>query len=214
MKPIQIILSLITIVTIVLFPHLGLLPNFTYAIPILILVWFTLKLSNQNFEDVGFSFKRFHLRSIPIGGVVAIFTLAFMQCIFHPILDLIVSLDYDDVGLHDFIKEGPIQLIFMIFFGWLIGGVYEEIVFHGFIFTRIEKIIGGKYATLISFVLTSLLFGAYHIQLGYSGAINALFVGVVYQALFLQFNRNLWYSILCHGFYNTTVMLLIYLGYL
>ena len=98
--------------------------------------------------------------------------------------------------------------------GWLIGGLYEEIVFHGFIFTRLEKMIKGKYTTSLSFLITASIFGAYHIQLGVDGLINAFVVGTVYLALFLFFKRNLWYSIICHGVYNSIVMTLIYYGYL
>jgi membrane protease YdiL (CAAX protease family) len=137
-----------------------------------------------------------------------------MQLVFHPVLEFFVNLEYKDVGLSDTIQGGKLQFLLMIIMGWLIGGFYEEIVFHGFIFTRLEKMIKGKFAAYISFVITSFAFGIYHIQLGALGLINALLVGAVYLTLFLYFKRNLWYSIMCHGFYNTMVMTLIYFDYI
>lgn len=208
------ILSLITIGTIVLLPHAELIPLFGYSIPILLITWLALKYSKETFADIGFSFKRFKLNSILIGGLFAALTLAFMQLVFHPVLDAIVSLEYVDGGLTETIQGGKLQFFIMVIIGWLIGGVYEEIVFHGFIFTRLEKMFKGKYATHISFMITSLLFGVYHYQLGASGLVNALVVGTVYLGLFLYFKRNLWYSIICHGCYNTLVMTLIYFDYL
>jgi len=208
------ILSFIAITAIVFLPHAGLIPFFGYSIPILLFTWYVLRYSNETFSDIGLSFKQFDSKSILIGGLVAALTLAFMQLIFHPVLEYFVSLEYNDAGLNDTIQGGSFQFFVMVVMGWLIGGVYEEIVFHGFIFTRLEKMIKGKYSTHMSFVVTAVIFGAYHIQLGALGAINALVVGAVYLALFLYFKRNLWYSIMCHGFYNTLVMTLIYYDYL
>lgn len=208
------ILSIIAIGIIIFLPHAELIPFFGYSIPILLFIWFVLKNSKETFFDIGFSLKRFKPKSILIGGLIAGLTLAFMQLIFHPVLDFFVSLEYKDVGLNDAIQDGKLQFFIMVIIGWLIGGFYEEIVFHGFIFTRLEKMFKGKHSTNLSFVITSVIFGVYHIQLGASGLINALVVGAVYLALFLYFNRNLWYSIFCHGFYNTMVMTLIYFDYL
>lgn len=118
------------------------------------------------------------------------------------------------VGLYDFIKESKWNYLFILIMGWLVGGFFEEIVFHGFIFTRLEKIITGKHSLLISFLITSIIFGAYHIQLGSLGAINALIAGAAYHGLALNFKRNSWFSIIGHAVYDTIVITLIYLGYL
>ncbi|MDY2586822.1 CPBP family intramembrane glutamic endopeptidase [Winogradskyella aquimaris] len=208
------VLSIIAIGTIILLPHAELIPFFGYSIPILLFIRFVLKYTNESFSDIGFSFKPFKPNTILFGGLIAILTLAFMQLIFHPVLDYFVSLDYNDSGLNDTIQSEKLQFFIMVIMGWLIGGFYEEIVFHGFIFTRLEKIIKGKYSTSISAFATIIIFGFYHIQLGALGLINALVVGAVYLALFLYYKRNLWYSIFCHGFYNTMVMTLIYYDYL
>ena len=214
MKIYKKILSVIAIVTIIFLPHAEVIPFFGYSIPILLFTWLVLKYSNETFSDIGFSFKQFKPNSILFGSLVAVLTLAFMQLIFHPVLDFFVSFEYNDGGLIDTIQSGKLQFFIMVIMGFLIGGFYEEIVFHGFIFTRLEKIFKGKYSTHVSFIITSVIFGVYHIQLGALGLINALVVGAVYLALFLHFKRNLWYSIICHGFYNTMVMTLIYFDYL
>ena len=208
------ILSLITIAVIFILPHTGGIPFFGYSIVILLLLSFVLKYSRETFSSIGFSRKRFKPRSILIGSLVAIATVAFMQLLFFPALEYIVTLEDTEVGLYDGIRANLWQFYFFVIMGWLVGGFYEEIVFHGFIFTRLEKIIPGKYATPVSFAITAVIFGAYHFQLGVSGSINALIVGAVYLALFLFFKRNLWYSIFCHGVYNTLVMTLIYYNYL
>lgn len=209
-----ILINFFAICVIVILPHTELIPFFGYSIPILFFVWILLKYSGETFSDIGFSFKRFKTNSILIGSLVAVASLSFMQLIFFPALEYFVTFEEPDIGLYDFIKENKWQYFFILIMGWLVGGLYEEIVFHGFIFTRLEKMIQGAYSTYISFVLTACIFGAYHYQLGTLGLINALIIGSVYLALFLFFKRNLWYSIICHGVYNTIVMTMIYHEYL
>ncbi len=214
MKPLQILLNLLAIAIIVVLPHLGLIPSFGYSIPILLIVWLVLKYNGEKFSDIGFLFKSFETRAAIIGSIAAVAILSFMQLLVFPVLEQFIELESKDIGLYDFIRAGTVQFIFVVVMGWLIGGFYEEIVFHGFIFTQLEKMIPGKYATVLSFALTCMLFGAYHLQMGMAGAFNALVVGCVYMGLFLYCKRNLWASIICHGVYNTIVMTLIYLGYL
>lgn len=208
------IINIIAICIITILPHMELIPFFGYIIPIFLLVWILLKYSNETFSDIGFSFKKFKPKSIVIGILVAILTLGFMQLVFFPVLEHLIIFEETEVGLYEFIKGNKWQYIIIIIMGWLVGGLYEEIVFHGFIFSRLEKMIQNKYATAIAFIIVVILFGAYHYQLGGAGLINALIVGAVYLTLFLFFKRNLWYSILCHGVYNTIVITLIYHGYL
>ena len=214
MTPPQIFSSLLAIAVIVVLPHLGLIPNFGYSIPILLFVWLVLKHNGEKFSDIGFRFKSIKLKAVLIGSIAAVAILSIMQLLVFPVLELFIEFESTDLGLYDFIKENKAQFIFIVVMGWLIGGFYEEIVFHGFIFTRLEKMIPGKYATTSAFVISCILFGAYHLQMGFDGAFNALMVGAVYQGLFLYFKRNLWASIICHGVYNTIVMTLIYLGHL
>ena len=214
MKLKEIVLNTIVICIIFILPHTELIPNFGYSIPILLIVWLSLKYSKETFTDIGFSLNRFKPKSILIGSLVAVLTLCFMQLIFFPALEYFVVFEETDVGLHAFIKGNKWQYFFILIMGWLVGGFYEEIVFHGFIFSRLEKMSRGKYATAIAFIGTAIIFGAYHFQLGGIGLINALIVGAVYLGLFLFYKRNLWYSIFCHGAYNTIVITMIYHGYI
>ena len=214
MKPLQILSALFGIAMVVGFPHLGLAPLFLYTIPVLLVVWMVLRHHGDNFADVGFLPRTLTLRAAVVGAISAVSFLAFMQLAFFPILERFVTLAPGDTSIYEFLRESPANLIFMIVMAWIVGGFYEEIVFHGFIFTRLEKMLPGRQATGVAFIISCFLFGIYHLQLGYAGTINALIVGAVYQGLFLAFKRNLWASIICHGVYNTCVMVLVHLGHL
>jgi membrane protease YdiL (CAAX protease family) len=214
MRVTKILISILTIIIVAVLPHLGLIPiPFAYSIPILIIIWIYLKYNNENFVSIGFSWKLLNLKSIIIGCLFAVLIFLFIQFIFFPIVENFIDFDDVEVELYDKITESKEFFIFILLMGWIIGGLYEEIVFHGFIFHQLEKIINGKYAVIISFLVTGLIFGLYHIQLGTAGALNAFLAGIGYHSLFLIFKRNLWYSIFCHAFFDTIAITLLYIGY-
>lgn len=197
-----------------LFPHFGFIPiPFLYILPVLLVVWLFLKRTKENFASLGFSFKRFAVKAVWVGAIAAVLLFVFLNYILFPLLSKVISLP--PANLEDFknIRHNLPNYIFILIAGFIVGGFYEELVFHGFIFTRIEKITGGKNALLISFILTNLIFGLYHFQLGTAGMLNAFVAGCAYHALMIKFNRNLWYSIFFHTFFDVIGLTYIYLGY-
>jgi len=209
----KIIFNLLVITFVFLFPHFGFLPvPFLYVLPVLLVVWWFLKRSGENFTDIGFDFKRFEIKSIFVGAASAIVLFVFLQYVFFPLLSTIIELH--PANLEDFknIKHHPFNFIFILIAGFIVGGLYEELVFHGFVFTRIEKIVKGKLVVPIAFILTNVIFGLYHFQLGTAGMLNAFLGGCAYQYLMIKFYRNLWYSIFFHAFFDAIGLTYIYLG--
>jgi membrane protease YdiL (CAAX protease family) len=121
---------------------------------------------------------------------------------------------YGKIDLSDFasIRNSPINYIIILVIALLVGGFYEEIIFHGFIFTRFEKIFKGKWATVTAFIVTTIIFGLYHYQQGVKGILLTGIAGAAYHALILKFKRNLWYGIFIHAFFDFIGLTLIYLG--
>lgn len=211
----EILLSLLAITIVLLVPHSGIVPiSFGYCIPVLVFVWFYLKQRKESFASIGFSFKQFNIRSVIIGAIAGIIIFSFLTWIFFPTLLRIV--DLQDAALGDFtkIKGNTGFYIFLISMSWIVGGFYEEIIFHGFIFTRLEKIFSGKHSLLLSFLLTNTIFAFYHLQLGAIGVINAFLAGSAYHGLMLYYKRNMWYSIICHAVFDTIALTFMYVGYL
>lgn len=215
MKLKNFLISLIAIGFVTILPHSGLIPlPFAYTIPVLLFVWWYLKYYGEKISSIGFTLKSFNFKSVLIGGLVAILIFTFLQLIFFPVLERLIKFDEIDVELYNQIRGNTGFYVFILIMGWVVGGFYEEIVFHGFIFSRFEKMIPGKYSTLLGFLCTSIIFGVYHIQLGGADAINAFMAGAGYHALTLYYKRNLWYGIFCHAAFDTIAITLIYLGYL
>lgn len=210
----EILLSLFAIIIVLLVPHSGIIPlPFGYCIPILVFVWFFLKQYKENFAAIGFSFKRFEIRSALIGTLAGVLIYSFLNWVFFPVLQKIIELPPADLGGFAKIKGNTGFYIFLLAMGWLVGGFYEEIIFHGFIFTRIEKMIPGKYAVLLGFLLTNIIFAFYHAQLGTAGVINAFLAGSAYHALMLYYKRNMWYAVFSHAVFDTIALTFMYAGY-
>jgi len=208
------IFPLLAIVLVTCFPHTGLIPiPFGYCVPVLLFIWFFLKYYKEDFKSVGFSLKQFSIKSMLIGALAAMALFSFLNWVFFPLLDKLVELPADNLGDIASVRNNIPFYLFLVAMGWIVGGFYEELVFHGFIFTRLEKMLPVKIAVPASFLATNLIFAAYHIQLGAGGMINAFVAGTVYHALMLYHKRNMWYAIFCHAVFDTIALTYLYAGY-
>ncbi len=204
------ITSVLGILLILILPHSELIPNFGYSIPILLLVWAILKYQGKRFDGIGFSFKWFSWKAVGVGVLTGIIVFVLLQMILFPVLEQFIEFDNAEFGLNTFLKQNIYTYLFILGMGWLIGGVYEEIVFHGFIFKKIKEFVGGKNSTVVSFLFTAVLFGLYHYQMGVEGTLNAFLAGMIYHGISLKFKGNLWYGVFCHGTYNSIVISCLY----
>ncbi len=208
------IFTILAILLVFFLPHLGLIPlPFGYAIVITVGIWLYLKRTGETFSDLGLRFKRFEWKAVLTGAVTAIAAFIFLQYAFFPLLQKMVPLK--KANLDDFkqVRHHTASYIFFILLSFIAGGFYEELAFHGFIFTRLEKILPAKNKVTIAFLLTNAIFALYHFQLGTAGMLNALLAGCIYHALVIKYNRNLWYSFFAHGFFDSIAFTYIYLGY-
>ena len=133
------------------------------------------------------------------------------EIFFNPIIEKLTGskIDLSVVDLSSVEK----YLTWMVI-GFVLGGFLEEILFRGFLITRISKFLkGNKISDLIALFATSILFGLCHLYQGWSGVISTGLIGLMFGIIFLAFNKNLWYSILAHGFVNMTALTILYFGY-
>ena len=198
----------------VLLPHFLPLPLNTYSLIILAMVAIFLKIDKASLADLGFSFRRLNLHALGIGVLSGILLVAFLQLAFWPLMDQLIDFPEVEVELYQKLVGNTGFYIMMLIMAWLIGGVYEEIVFHGFIFFQFKKLFKFKHNVVISFLLTGILFGLYHLQLGPADTLNAFVAGLFYHFMALRFKGNLWYAVICHGTYNTIIITMLYLGFI
>ena len=209
----KVFLSILTIAFCFFIPHYANLTIFVYPIVVLIVVWLYLRyISKETFANIFFSFNRFQVKAIWIGIIAAILLSLFFRFAWDPFINSIIPSGKIDLSDFRSIRNSPVNFIIILVVALLVGGFYEEIIFHGFIFTRLEKIFKGKWATFIAFILTTMIFGLYHFQQGIKGILLTGIAGAIYHVLILKFKRNLWYGIFVHAFFDFIGLTLIYLG--
>ncbi|MDH4057649.1 MAG: CPBP family intramembrane metalloprotease [Cyclobacteriaceae bacterium] len=104
-----------------------------------------------------------------------------------------------------------LQFVFLIVF---FAGFCEEIVFRGFLFQRLIKVLGNSTTSLVFVVIiSSVLFGIPHLRQEFYGIVHATIVGLTFGTLYLVSKKNLWLLIVTHSFYDLFSLLLIYNGW-
>ena len=105
------------------------------------------------------------------------------------------------------------RLVFWLAMSWTLAAFMEEMVYRGWILTRLAEL--GRFSTTgwtAGVLGSSALFGAAHLYQGASGVVATGLTGLVFALVYLATGRNLWASILAHGFLDTAGFLLIYFG--
>jgi membrane protease YdiL (CAAX protease family) len=104
-----------------------------------------------------------------------------------------------------------LYLVFVVAWGSAAFG--EELVFRGFLQSRLEKAFGGTRASATIAVLgQAAIFGALHSYQGLGGAILAGTTGLIIGLVYVAGGRNLWAPILLHGLIDTVSLSAIYFG--
>jgi membrane protease YdiL (CAAX protease family) len=96
---------------------------------------------------------------------------------------------------------------------WVSAALGEELVFRGFLLTRLEKLFGGGgIATAMAVMGQALLFGAAHWPLGLRAVTTAGLIGVLYGTAYRYNGRNLVPLMVAHGLTDTLSLVAIYAG--
>ena len=106
----------------------------------------------------------------------------------------------------------PLAAFFLLVV-WTFAAFGEEIAYRGYLVTRAADVGRGSAAAYVAgVVLVAVLFGYGHFYKGMSGVVDSGFGGLVLGAAYLVARRNLWASILAHGFIDTFAVVVVYLG--
>jgi membrane protease YdiL (CAAX protease family) len=194
-----------------LFPHFGLLPIFAYPAVLLLVCWLWLRLQKKDFATLGLKWRRTSLTSLGLAVAIAVGYYFLYDFILGPFFAHFFHLPPANVSDFFFVRDSFSAYITILVIAWVLAVPFEEILFRGFIFYKFFQWTGKNFwqAGLIS----SLLFGAYHLQQGPGGVVHAFVFGVVTVALLKYFKGNLWPLIFFHSTYDTVAITAIRLGY-
>lgn len=108
------------------------------------------------------------------------------------------------------IKMAAITLLLV----WTWAAFGEEIGYRGYLLTRAAEI-GGRTTSAywIGIVVVAVLFGYGHYYKGPAGILDSGVAGLILGAAYMLSGRNLWASILAHGFIDTTGVIVLFFGW-
>ena len=109
--------------------------------------------------------------------------------------------------------RGNLPLLLMSLVGiWISAAFAEEVIYRGFMLSRLARLLGGgRLAWWTGLLISSTLFSLLHLYQGIAGVAITGTAGFLLGALYLIVRRNLWVAILVHGFVDTLSLTALYL---
>ncbi len=172
---------------------------------LMVLVW--TPLSRTPWDEIGFVRPKSWARELAIGLVLGCALKLVLKSIVMPLLDADpVNHAYHFVVGNRAAIPGILLTIFLAGFG-------EEILFRGYLFERLKKLLGpGVAAGALIVLVTSVWFGMNHFFfLGLAGVENAAIAGLVFGTIY-AITKRLWLLIIAHLAADALALTIIYCG--
>lgn len=205
----ELYILILSLLVVAFLPPYGVLIAFGLVVSVLL----TGKENKQKLRSIGFIRPINWGKTILICVLLAIAIEMSFEILFNPIIERFTAAKIDLSGL-DNIRGNLSDYLIWLLLGWIIGGFIEEILFRGFLITRISNLFSSKnLGYLTAIVLTSAVFGYSHLYQGWSGVISTGLIAVLLGIIFIKNHKILWYSILTHGFVNVIGLTVIFLDW-
>lgn len=104
------------------------------------------------------------------------------------------------------------RLLGMLAISWTTAAFGEELLFRGFLQSRLRALFGARrHAAVLAVLAQALLFGLAHAYQGPTGVLVSATIGLAFGLLMLRF-RTIWPLVVAHGLIDTISMFALYAG--
>ena len=202
--------SIIELCVLLILPLPVLNLNAFYIVLALIIILSSKVLRKEKWSDYGFrTIRQKKLFLVIVMGILLGFLDNYLT---EPLITKLTGSE-PDLSAYEGVKGSIKGLIGMLALGWIVGGFFEEFFFRGYLFHRFNTLINNQLLNKwVTITITSVVFGFAHNYQGIGGIIGTFIFAVVMGLLYFYFQRNVWYLILMHGFYDTVGIFRLYLG--
>ena len=183
-------------------------------VPILALLGLvSIRLRNGGLSAMGFKRPRSWARLVPIALAAAAVRIVLGEFVIDPLTGRFWPPATAPAGA-DAITGSLKDALLWLLIVWGFAAFGEEIAYRGYLLNRAADV-GGRSPTAywVGMVVVSVLFGYGHFYKGPAGIIDSGFAGLILGSAYLLTGRNLWTSILAHGFIDTFGVTVLYLGW-
>lgn len=183
----------------------------------LALVWLGLRLRGQKADSLGLTMRFAGWKAIAWGFAksLAVLVMAMAGFILGSIImmNLAGAPQQADVSGYDFLKGNLTLFIVSLASIYFFSSFGEEVIYRGFLITRLEELFGGARKALVGAVLiSSLIFGLAHFGWGLTGMVQTTFMGLALAVSFVLFKRNLWVLVAAHAYMDSALIWPLFLG--
>ncbi len=179
---------------------------YDFFIPTLIILAITilsLLLRKEKFSSLGFKKNNNPLRMATTILLLTIIWTLFHLSITMPLLNMLTGTQ-QDLSMFQNLKGNLGDLLFFLTATWTLAALGEEIVYRGFLQSRIGNIFGkNRTSTILAIIISSLLFGLAHLEQGIIGVVITIMDAIFFSYVKLKFDSNLWAAVLAHGLSNS-----------
>lgn len=118
-----------------------------------------------------------------------------------------------DISRFAGLEGNPTSLAFWLLIAWTTAAFGEELLFRGFLLTRLNTLLGPHpIAMATAVLLQAALFAAGHAYLGIRGTMSAGVVALVFGAVYFLNGRQLLPLVLAHGLIDSVSLIAIFAG--
>ncbi len=175
-----------------------------------LLAWVGLRLRRSSWRALGLARPRSWPRTVALSFVAAVGTITAVVLLVQPIVRALSSLP-PDASRFDALR-GNLPLLLVSLVGvWVTAAFGEEMLVRGFLMNRLADLCGQtKLGWTLALLASSGLFGLQHFYQGPAGMLQTGAVGLLFGGIYLAVGRNLWVTILAHGYIDTLSFISIY----
>ena len=183
----------------------------------LLMVWLGLRLRGQPPRHFGLSmhFKSWKTIAWGFAKSLLVLVMAMTGFMFGSIImmNLTGLPQQADVSGYDFLRGNLALFLVSLASIYFFSSFGEEVVYRGFLITRLEELLGGDRKALVwAVLLSSLIFGLAHFGWGIAGMVQTTFMGIALAISFVIFKRNLWILVAAHAYMDSALIWPLYFG--
>lgn len=186
-------------------------------IAMLFLVWVGLKWRRQSIAYLGLSlsFPGWKPVALEFAKSLAVLVIALAGFMFGSILMANITgiPQQADISGYNYLQGNLPMLLVSLATIYVVSSFGEEVIYRGFLINRLEDLLGGgRKATWVAVIISSLIFGLAHFGWGIVGVVQTSFMGLALAGSYLVFRRNLWILVAAHAYMDTALIVPMYFG--
>jgi membrane protease YdiL (CAAX protease family) len=186
-------------------------------VAMLVTIWLCLRARGQGWEHLGLSLRfggpAALLKAVLLSVVVVVPALVAFVAGGMLMYGVAATPESADMSGYEYMQGNLPMLLLALAAVWVVSSFGEEVVYRGFLMTRLAEIGNRtKLAWGAALAVSAVVFGLAHFAWGVVGIVQTTFMGLALGAAYLLVKRNLWVLVLAHAYVDTLLLVQMYLG--